>query len=315
MSEPAVLIASAKLRPGEDQAFSDWQVRHNAVIGKFPGFISSDVMPPSQPESNEWTIVLNFRSQDDLAAWQRSSERATLVSEAIPLLEGGSLGEVARLDRPGEPPGQNVTEVIFSKIKPGMDDTYREWAVRIQAAQAKYSGYRGMYLQPPAEKDGPWTTIIRFDTAEHLEAWMEAPERAELLRESKAFIDQEQLMRLATSFPGWVPINPMTGKGPPNWKTALLVILGLFPIVMLELRFLSPILAALGLRSSLGTFIGNVISVFATTFLTMPLFIRWFGWWLFTEKKTPPWITPVGLGFLAALFAVEVGALWHLLPW
>ena len=315
MSEPAVLIASAKLRPGEDRAFSAWQVRHNAVIGKFPGFISSDVMPPSQPESNEWTIVLNFRSQDELAAWQRSSERAKLVSDAIPLLEGGSLGEVARLDRPGEPPGQNVTEVIFSKIKPGMDDTYREWAVRIQAAQAKYSGYRGMYLQPPAEKDGPWTTIIRFDTAEHLEAWMEAPERAELLRESKAFIDEEQLMRLATSFPGWVPINPMTGKGPPNWKTALLVILGLFPIVMLELRFLSPILAALGLRSSLGTFIGNVISVFATTFLTMPLFIRWFGWWLFTEKKTPPWITPVGLGFLAALFAVEVGALWHLLPW
>ena len=182
MSEPAVLIASAKLRPGEDRAFSAWQVRHNAAIGKFPGFISSDVMPPSQPESNEWTIVLNFRSQDELAAWQRSSERAELVSDAIPLLEGGSLGEVARLDRPGEPPGQNVTEVIFSKIKPGMDDTYREWAVRIQAAQAKYSGYGGMYLQPPAEKDGPWTTIIRFDTAEHLEAWMEAPERKELLR-------------------------------------------------------------------------------------------------------------------------------------
>jgi antibiotic biosynthesis monooxygenase (ABM) superfamily enzyme len=315
MSAPAVLIASAKLRPGEDRAFSAWQVRHNAVIGKFPGFISSDVMPPSQPDSNEWTIVLNFRSQDELAAWQRSSERAELVGDAIPLLEGGSLGEVARLDRPGEPPGQNVTEVIFSKIKPGMDDTYREWAVRIQAAQAKYSGYGGMYLQPPAEKDGPWTTIIRFDTADHLEAWMEAPERKELLAESKTFIDQEQLMRLATSFPGWVPINPVTGKGPPNWKTALLVVLGLFPIVMLELRFLSPILAALGLHASLATLIGNIISVSGTTFLTMPLCIRCFGWWLFTEKKTPPWVTPVGLGFVAALFAVEVGALWYLLPW
>jgi uncharacterized protein len=187
--------------------------------------------------------------------------------------------------------------------------------VRIQAAQAKYPGYRGMYLQPPTEKDGLWTTIMRFDTAEHLEAWMEAPERTELLAESKAFIDHEQLMRLATSFPGWVPINPVTGKGPPNWKTALLVILGLFPIVMLEMRFLSPILTSLGLHASLATFIGNTISVFGTTFVTMPLFIRWFGWWLFTEKKTPAWITPVGLGFLAALFAIEVGALWHLLPW
>jgi hypothetical protein len=55
--------------------------------------------------------------------------------------------------------------------------------------------------------------------------------------------------------------------------------------------------------------------VTGTTFLTMPLFIRCFGWWLFTEKKTPVWITPAGLGFLGALFAIEVGALWFLLPW
>ena len=315
MSAPAVVIASAKLRQGQDQAFASWQVRHNTVLGKFPGFISSDVIPPTPPESNEWTIILNFRSQDELAAWQRSSERAQIVGEALPLFEGGSLGEVAQPDRTGEQPGSNVTEVILSKIKPGMDDTYREWAVRIQAAQAKYAGYRGMYLQPPAEKDGLWTTIIRFDTSEHLEAWMEAPERADLLGESKAFIEHEQLMRLATSFPGWVPINPMTGKGPPNWKTALLVILGLFPIVMLELRFLSPILASFGLHASLATFIGNTISVFGTTFITMPLSIRWFGWWLFADKKTPSWIEPTGLLLLAALFAIEVGALWDLLPW
>jgi antibiotic biosynthesis monooxygenase (ABM) superfamily enzyme len=315
MSAPAVLIFSAKLRPGEGQAFAAWQARHNTVLGKFPGFTGSDVIPPSQPESTEWTIVLNFRSQDDLTAWQRSMQRAEIVREAIPLFEDGTFGEVAQPDRPGEQPGSNVTEVVLSKIRSGMDDTYREWAVRIQAAQARYPGYRGMYLQPPAEKDGLWTTIIRFDTAEHLEAWMEAPERAELLTESQAFIEHEQLMRLATSFPGWVPINPLTGRGPPNWKTAMLVVLGLFPIVMLEMRFLSPILASLGLHASLATFISNSISVAGTTFLTMPLFIRCFGWWLFTEKGTPGWATPAGLGLLAVLFAIEVGAFWALLPW
>jgi uncharacterized protein len=172
-----------------------------------------------------------------------------------------------------------------------------------------------MYLQPPSEKDGLWTSIIRFDTTEHLETWMDAPERAELLAESKAFIDQEQLMRLATSFPGWVPINPVTGKGPPNWKTALLVVLGLFPTVMLEMRFLAPILASLGLHASAATFISNCISVSVTTFITMPLFIRWFGWWLFADRKSPTWFGPAGLLFLVTLFVVEVGALWNLLPW
>ena len=83
------------------------------LIGNSPGFISSDVVPPSRPKSNEWTMVLNFRSQDELTAWQRSSERAEIVGEDIPLFEGGSLGEVAQPDRPGEPPGLNVTERLY----------------------------------------------------------------------------------------------------------------------------------------------------------------------------------------------------------
>ena len=75
---------------------------------------------------------------------------------------------------------------------------------------------------------------------------MNAPERKALLSETREFIESEELMRLATAFPGWVPIDPMTGEGPPNWKTAMLVLLGLFPIVMLEMKFLSPILAGAG---------------------------------------------------------------------
>ena len=127
-----------------------------------------------------------------------------------------------------------------------------------------------MYLQPPGSNGSHWTTMLRFDTTEHLEGWLAAPEREKLLHESKAFIEKEELMRLATSFPGWVPINPLTGKGPPDWKTALLVLLGLYPIVVLELRFLNPLL--LGFNSSLATFIGNTLSVAGTTFITMPGF-------------------------------------------
>jgi uncharacterized protein len=315
MSTPAVLIATAKVRPGTDAEFAAWKARHDTVIGKFPGFGSSDMIPPTQPDSNEWTIVLNFRSREDVRVWQQSKERAAIIAEGVPLFEGGNIGEVVQTGKGGERPDSNVTEVIFSKIKPGMEDTYREWAARIQAAQAKYPGYRGMFLQPPEEQGGLWTTIIRFDTATQLEAWMNAPERKELLHESKAFIEHEQLTRLATSFPGWVPLDPMTGEGPPNWKTALLVLLGLFPVVMLELRFLSPALTALGLHGSLSTFIGNSISVAITSFVAMPLFVRWFGWWLFLEDDGSKGTTLKGVLLLIVLFALEVTAFWRLLPW
>jgi antibiotic biosynthesis monooxygenase (ABM) superfamily enzyme len=311
MTSPAVFIATAKVRSGSEEAFATWKGRHDAAVAKFPGYISSDIMPPDE-HTDLWTIVLNFNSTIELKQWQQSKERAAVMSELLPLVTGGDFGQVMEKEMPDSAqPGTNVTQVILSQVKPGMEDAYREWCARIQQAQSRYPGYRGMYLQPPGLNGGHWTTLLRFDTTEHLEAWLAAPERAKLLQESKAFIEREELMRLATSFPGWVPIDPLTGKGPPDWKTALLVLLGLYPIVVIELRFLNPLLR--GLNSSLATFIGNAISVAGTTFITMPLFIRAFGWWLFVDKKSPKWATPAGLGILAALFALEVGFFWRFL--
>jgi len=308
MSSPAVLIAEPRVRAGKNSEFVAWKARHDTVIAKFPGCVSSDMMPGANG-SNEWRIVINFRSADDLTAWQESREHAEIVAEGVPLFERGDFREVAQMGESAAQSTGDVTEVIFSRIKRGMDDAYREWATRIEAAQARYPGYRGMFLQPPDENGGMWTTIIRFKTAPQLEAWMNAPERKSLLQESKAFIEHEQLTRLATAFPGWVPVDPITGKGPPDWKTALLVLLGLFPIVVIELRFLNPLLR--GLNSSLATFIGNAISVAATSFITMPLFVRVFGWWLFLDKKSPKWRTPAGVVILGLVCAGEVALFWH----
>ena len=315
MGISAALIATAKVHPGSEEAFAAWQARHSAVISKFPGFISTDMIPPPAGKpADPWTIIMNFESEEAMAAWQRSPERGAGLGEVVPLLDGGNFGESVSVGA-GALPGADVTEVIFSKLRPGMDDRYREWATRIQAAQAKYPGYRGMYLQPPARgKEGHWTSILRYDTPKHLEAWMNAPERKALLAESNAFIESEELMRLATAFPGWVPLDPMTGEGPPDWKTGMLVLLGLFPIVMLEMKFLSPVLAALNIHASLGTFIGNVISVALSSFLTMPWCVNWFGWWLFPKRKDSS-VTTRGTLILIGLYTLEVIFLWRLLPW
>jgi antibiotic biosynthesis monooxygenase (ABM) superfamily enzyme len=273
------------------------------------------VPPASGKAGDAWTIILNFDTEAEIKRWQESPERGKVLGELIPLLEGGNFGETIKIGESGETPNAEVTEVIFSKVMPGKADQYREWAGRIQAAQAKYPGYRGMYLQPPPHgtDGGHWTSILRFDSAAHLEGWMNAPERKALLAETKEFIEGEELMRLATAFPGWVPIDPMTGKGPPNWKAAMLVLLGLFPIVMLELRFFSPILSSLSLHASPATFIGNLISVGLTSFFTMPWFVSLFGWWLFPKADAAA-TTFRGVMSICFLYAVEIAALWSLLP-
>ena len=312
MSSAAVLVATVRVRPGQGNAFASWKGRHDQTLGKFPGFISSDLIPPTQAGGNEWTLLINFRSRDDLVGWQQSAERGKILAEADHIIEGGSYRELEKAPGTGEQAQGSVTEVIFSKILPGREDDYRAWSARMEAEQAKYPGYRGMFLQPPDEVGGIWTSIIRFDTAAQLEKWMNAPERASMLKESKAFIEHEQLTCLATAFPGWVPIDPETGKGPPNWKAAMLVLLGLFPIVMLLMKYLN--LAQFGLHASLATFIANCISVSLTSFITMPLFVRWFGWWLFPEGNYAA-VTIKGVLLLCALYAAEILLLWTLLPW
>ncbi len=313
MSTTAVLVATVKVRPGYEQEFALWKGRHDQVLGKFGGFLGCDLIPPIQSGDNEWTMLLNFQSRSDLVAWQKSPERKTLLENAKSFFEAGSYGEIEKGSTSTERTQGSVTEVIFSRIIPGREDDYREWSARMGAEQAKYPGYRGMFLQPPDQVGGIWTSIIRFDNAGQLEKWMNAPERARMLQESKAFIEHEQLTHLATAFPGWVPIDPATHEGPPNWKAALLVLLGLFPIVMLEMKFLGYLLGPLGVENrSLGTFIGNFISVALTSFITMPLFVKWFGWWLFPKDDSTATIK--GAVILCALFAIEVAIFWNLFP-
>src|SRR6266446_925695 len=116
MSDPAVLIATTRVRSGKDAEFTAWKARHDTVIGKFPGCVSSDMMPGPNG-GNEWTIVINFRSADDLALWQQSREHSEIIGEGIPLFEGGNFGEVVRVGEADAQPAGDVTEVIFSRIK------------------------------------------------------------------------------------------------------------------------------------------------------------------------------------------------------
>ena len=131
---------------------------------------------------------------------------------------------------------------------------------------------------PPSDVQSVWTTLVRFSRPEQLEAWLLSARRRELLRRSEGLVASWKSHRMPSSFAGWFPAGE-TGRGAPAaWKQAAIVLLVLFPMVMLELRFLSPLLA--GLYPAIATFIGNLMSVAVVTWPLAPLAIRALGWWL-----------------------------------
>lgn len=217
------------------------------------------------------------------------------------------------VDGHGQSAAGGVHEVIFSKVIPGHHNEYRDWSFRMREAKQKFPGYRGTLLQPPEEPDGFWTTIIQFENQQAMDAWMSSTERKNMLEEAKKFIEIDHVSKVKGSFPGWVPNDPDTGNPPPNWKAALLVLLGLYPIVVAQIEFVSPIFHQWGFRTWLSTFLANCIGVAGTSFITMPIFVKLFYWWLF-PKRNHRRTDLVGVAMLTLLFAVELIVFASLIP-
>lgn len=314
MDGPVILVCVLRARPEADRWVTSWQVRYHSKAIRFEGFYGGDLLPPPTLASHEWKMALRFQSQTQAEAWLASKEHAWLVEEGEQLLaEGAVLRESIHHEEEDGGPAAMVTEVIRSHVWPAMEGEYREWCQKINHVQSRFKGYRGVQVLPPTEPErDPWTTLLRFDSVTNLEQWLKSPQRAELLKEAETVIAKTESTRWKSSFPGWVPVDGETGMGPPNWKTALLVLVGLFPVVMLQLRLMMPLLG--GLNPSLATFLGNVASVAATTFVTMPLLVRVFRGWLFPKPGLERVERLRGLATVLGLCALEVVIFWWWLP-
>jgi antibiotic biosynthesis monooxygenase (ABM) superfamily enzyme len=242
---PAKLVFAARVRAAAKDAFIEWSGRVNDALQASPGYTGREVIPPQSDELDQWIFVTRFDSIEHLNAWRTSAVRAKLFDEAKPLLEDGVITELAGNAATQYHVENSVTEVILEQVKPGKEDAYRAWSNRIQQAQAKLPGYQGGYTQPPPPGGVGWMTLMRFSTVEDLNRWMNSPERTKLIREAAGLVEKAYLHRVDAAFPGWSPTDPATGQSPPNWKTTMLVLLGLYPIVSLEIAYLMAHLSGL----------------------------------------------------------------------
>lgn len=272
---------------------------------KAEGFWSGEIVPPTA-EGSIWSIIQRFENSTRLQGWRTCLAREQLLKE----ITTGTTA-VAKLHE--ELTVGDETEAataVVTHVRPGMEEKYFEWETKIQIAQAGFEGYRGAYLQPPSPgHPHQWATLLRFSSPEALDDWFKSKERLELLEDLDQFVIEKKFRPVSSSYPGWVPLD-VKGSAPPNWKTALLVLLGLFPIVMLEIKYISPHMSTV--NTALSGFITMMISVSGTTFFTMPFFVRRFGWWLLPSDGETKSATVKGSLLLTALFAIEIFVFYHL---
>lgn len=95
---------------------------------------------------------------------------------------------------------------------------------------------------------------------------------------------------------------------PALWKQTMVVLLVLFPIVMFEFKYLTPLLKDLDI--SLSTFIGNMISVSLISFPGMQVVFYFLGWWLTPKPGTGKIVITAGTFLVVALYVLEVWFFW-----
>lgn len=282
-------------------AFTAHLVKIMMTGARCNGFWSGEMIAPSIATHGQWVLIQRFESHTDATAWQESETRRKLIEDVPAILKGAT--EITK-DEITKAEESEVSTAILTEILPGMEEDFFHWQSKIQIAQSRHPGYHSHYLQPPIPgRPGKWSTLLRFNSPSDLESWFESEERKELVHEAESFVKGTRIIQdLSNAFPGWIPLDEK-GKSPPNWKTALLVLLGLFPVVIFQQIFVTPHLMSINLV--LRSFMNLIGSVAATSFVTMPFFVSKFKWWLFPDGNDKA-ATRKGVVILLGLFAVEI---------
>ncbi|MBS9476571.1 antibiotic biosynthesis monooxygenase [Ancylobacter radicis] len=295
--------------PDAFDAFADWQAAFTRGASSHPGFLGLDILP-AYAGSTEWQIIQRFVAHEALESWLAHPARAALLDSLAGLRAAGA-PDMPEEVAPDYHAFGTVTEVITTVVEPGRENEFLDWTQAIQSAQARFPGYMGTFVQAPVAGDPPyWTALVRFSTPGQLDTWLASAERRERLASADPTMSHWSSRRLAAGFGAWFAPD-RAGAVPPAWKQTALVLLVLFPVVGLEIRFLSPHLA--GLPTAVATFIGNAISVSLVSWPLVGLARAGMGWWLAPAPAHRRRAEIGGALLLIALYAAEMGLLSLLL--
>lgn len=311
--EPATVVVTQPVKRGRDQEVRRWQEEVNHAVGAFDGYLGNDLAPGSD---GEWTVIYRFDSKPHLMKWLASPERDEVLGRGSHLFAGPANQHVLIRDNDAA----MVTVVVSHPVDPADQDEFLAWQDRVTDAERQFAGFRGaeLYRPVPGVQD-EWTALYRYDSDEHASAWLQSEERKQLLREGERFKEFE-LHRISSPFGSWFapPAGDEEQAGPPNWKTGLSVLVGLYPTVVLLTLAISEIWPRGPLWATL--LVGNICSVSLLTWLVMPAVTRALRFWLvpgpqISRARLDFTGAAVSIGFLtiaALAFWLCTTQIWHL---
>ena len=182
----------------------------------------------------------------------------------------------------GSPAASGVTVTIARQVAPGREAEFEAWSEKLTQASSRFPGYLGSGLLRPGAVGQPWHAVFRFDTAEHLAAWEDAPVRRELLEAGGDFVETTDVHRIS-GLETWFALPGRTAPAPPKWKMFVVSVSAIFTLQLVFNLALEWVGLPLALRLP-------VVAVAVTalmTWLVMPRVTVLLQDWLYAPPHRP----------------------------
>jgi uncharacterized protein len=294
MSATAVTIIH---RPVDPDAFDAFQAALRTDGRTAADFVES-VVSIHDDDRLDLAIAVTFRTETALNAWLDGESRAAVLADGASRGIHRASSDLVIIEGELTPPG---VAVFRHDVAPGMDAEFTAAQGELTSASCQFVGYEGTVVFPQLS-GGQWMSLIRFRTERLLSEWMKSPLRDEALSSLRSTLTRDfSTASHTTPFGTTVRIENGETEFTPNWKSAMLVLMVLYPTVMLLSRFLGPILDRLGAEPWLALWLSQVVSVSALQWVLMP----------FAARRMRTWLDPVdgavlGVNLRGAAFVISV---------
>jgi len=181
-----------------------------------------------------------------------------------------------------------VTTTVTRQVKPGHEVFYEQFLEGIIAAASEFPGHLGVEVfRPESVTVGEYRIVYRFDSAEHLRAWLDSSEHAAWLERAEPHVIGPMRQTFVTGLESWFTLPGQTGTAPPPpYKMALLTWITIFPLITVIVVATGPLLKGLPVVLKLG--ITTAIAVPLMTWVVMPRVTRLLRAWLYPQDRRGP---------------------------
>jgi antibiotic biosynthesis monooxygenase (ABM) superfamily enzyme len=176
---------------------------------------------------------------------------------------------------------------VTRRVRPGHEVLYEQFLAGINAAASEFPGHLGVEVFRPQSAAGEYRIVYRFDSSEHLRAWLDSDERAAWLQRAEPHVLGPMRTSFVTGLETWFTLPDQPGLAPPPpYKMALLTWITIFPLITAVVEITGPRLQGLPLAVRLG--ITTALTVPLMTWVVMPRVTRLLRGWLYPQHRTGP---------------------------